>query len=66
LAAGLQQQKLIKKNLVTSLFSLCSNGFIQVVLDGLLRLPSQNFNRHGQHDYGGEILPIFEKKVARG
>jgi hypothetical protein len=45
------------KKVVTSLFSLCSNMFIQAVLDGLLGLPSQNHNCHGQHGHGGEILP---------
>jgi hypothetical protein len=44
-----------KKNLVTSLFSLCSTRFIRAVLVGLLGLPSQNCDCHGQHGHGGAI-----------
>jgi hypothetical protein len=48
--------------LVRSLFSLCSNRFIRAVLDGLLGLPSQNHDCHGQHGHaGGTILPNSRK-----
>jgi hypothetical protein len=53
--------KKIKKNLVTSLFSLCSNRFIQAVLVGLLGLPSRDSDCHGQPGHGGAILPNLRK-----
>jgi hypothetical protein len=55
--------KIDKKNLVTSLFGLCSNVFSQAVLVGLLGLPSQNCDCHGQHGHGhgGAILPNSRK-----
>jgi hypothetical protein len=53
--------KIDYKNLVTSLFSLCSNGFIRAVLVELLGLPSLNRDCHGQHGHGGAILPNSRK-----
>jgi hypothetical protein len=49
--------KIDLKNLVTSLFSLCSNKFIRAVLVGLLGQPSRNRDCHGHHGHGGAILP---------
>jgi hypothetical protein len=49
--------KIEKKSLVKSLFSLCSDRFIWVVLVGLLEQPSRNRDCHGQHGHGGAILP---------
>jgi hypothetical protein len=49
------------KNLVPSLFSLCSNRFIQAVLVGLLGLLSRNRDCRGQHGHGGTILPNLRK-----
>jgi hypothetical protein len=53
--------KIDKKNLVTSIFSLCSNRFIPAVLVGLLGQPCRNCDRHGQHGHGGAILPNSRK-----
>jgi hypothetical protein len=53
--------KIDKKDLVTSLFSLCSNRFIRAVLVGLLEQPSQNRDCHGQHGHGGTILSNSRK-----
>jgi hypothetical protein len=53
--------KIDKQNLVTSLFSLCYNRFIQAVLVGLLGLPSRHRDCHGQHSHGGAILPNSRK-----
>jgi hypothetical protein len=55
--------KIDKKNLVTSLFSLHSNRFIQPESVDLLSLPSPNRNHHGQHDHGEAILTKFEKML---
>jgi hypothetical protein len=51
----------IEKKQVTLLFSLCSNRFFRVVLVGLLWLPSQNRDCHGQHGHGGAIQPNSRK-----
>jgi hypothetical protein len=40
---------------------LFSNRFIQVVLVGLLGLPSRNCNCHGQHGHGEAIVPNSRK-----
>jgi hypothetical protein len=53
--------KIDNKNLVTSLFSFCSNIFIRAVLFGLLEQPSRNRDCHGQHGHGGAILPNSRK-----
>jgi hypothetical protein len=53
--------KIDEKNLVTSLFSLCSNRLIRSVLVGLLEQLSQNRDCHGQHGHGGAILPNSRK-----
>jgi hypothetical protein len=55
--------KIDKKNLVTSLFSLCSNRFIQAVLVGWLGLPSRNRDCHGQHNMAivGQFYQVREK-----
>jgi hypothetical protein len=53
--------KIDKNDLVTLLFSLCSDKFIQAVLVGLLGLPSRNRDWHGQHGHGGAILPNSRK-----
>jgi hypothetical protein len=49
------------KNLLSSLFSLCSNKFIRAVLVELLGHPSRNRDCHGQHGHGGTILPNSRK-----
>jgi hypothetical protein len=58
-------RKIDKKNLVTSLFSLRSNRFIRPVSVGLLALPSQNCDCHGQHGHGGAIFTQFKKESTR-
>ena len=57
--------KIDKKNLVTSLFSLHSNRFIQPVSVGLKLPPSRNRNHHGQHGHGGAIFTEFKKNATR-
>jgi hypothetical protein len=56
----------LKQNLVTSLFdSLRStNRFIQAVSVGLLVLPSQNRNWHGQHGHGGAMFTKLKKMLG--
>jgi hypothetical protein len=53
--------KIDRKNLVMSVFSLCSNRFIRAVLVGLFEQPSWNRDCHGQHGHGGAILPNSRK-----
>jgi hypothetical protein len=53
--------KIDEKNLVTSIFSLCSNRFIRAGLVGLLGLLSRNCDFHGQHGHRGAILPNLRK-----
>jgi hypothetical protein len=53
--------KIDRKNLVASLFSLCSNRSIRGVLVGLLEQPSRNRDCHVQHGHGGAILPNSRK-----
>jgi hypothetical protein len=57
--------KIDKKNLVTSIFSLCSNRFIRPVSLQLLASPSGNCNCHGHHGHGGAIFKKIREKATR-
>jgi hypothetical protein len=58
------EKKIEKKNLLTSLFSLYSTWFIRQVSVGLLVIPSQNRNCHGQHGHGGVFFTKSKKEAT--
>jgi hypothetical protein len=59
------EKKIDKKKLVTSLFSLYSTRFIRQISLGLLVIPSQNRNCHGQHGHGVVFFTKLKKEATR-
>jgi hypothetical protein len=57
--------KIDKKNLVTSIFSLCSNRFIRLVSAPLLALPSQKRDCRGHHGHGGALFKKIREKCYK-